>query len=154
MTTYASNTTVDSSRSRAEIERTLIRYGASGFMYGWDETQAVVGFIYKDRQVRFVLPLPDRKSKDFTHTVDHSRAGRHDASPEQRQRWRALALVVKAKLEAVEAGIVSFDQEFAMHFVLPNGQTVAEWVLPTIVTSYELGQVPRLALPESKGDNK
>ena len=159
MTTYASNTTVDSSRSRAEIERTLIRYGASGFMYGWDETQAVVGFIYKDRQVRFVLPLPDRKSKDFTHTVDHSRvrtATQQTARYEQavRQRWRALALVVKAKLEAVEAGIMSFDQEFAMHFVLPNGQTVAEWVLPTIVTSYELGQVPRLALPESKGDNK
>ena len=61
-----------------------------------------------------------------------------------RQRWRALALVIKAKLEAVEAGIVTFEEEFAMHMVLPNGQTVGEWVVPQINQAYELNQMPAL----------
>jgi hypothetical protein len=34
MARYASNTDVPSDRSRAEIERTLVRYGADEFMYG------------------------------------------------------------------------------------------------------------------------
>ena len=41
-----------------------------------------------------------------------------------RQRWRALNLAIKAKLEAVESGIVTFDQEFLAHIVGPSGQTV------------------------------
>lgn len=43
MTTYASQTTVSPDRSRAEIERTLSRYGATGFMYGWSDRGAISG---------------------------------------------------------------------------------------------------------------
>jgi hypothetical protein len=58
---YATSTKVGSDRSIAEIERTLMRYGARGFMYGRDEDRgaAVIAFKANDRQVRFVLPLPD-----------------------------------------------------------------------------------------------
>ena len=35
MTQFAASTTVSSNASREEIERTLIRYGAEQFMYGW-----------------------------------------------------------------------------------------------------------------------
>jgi hypothetical protein len=35
---YAANTEVSAEKSRAEIETVLRRYGATGFMYGWDET--------------------------------------------------------------------------------------------------------------------
>lgn len=45
-----------------------------------------------------------------------------------RQRWRALHLVVKAKLEAVESGITVFDDEFLAHIVLPDGGTVGRWM--------------------------
>ena len=153
MSTYAQSTTVDSGKSRAEIERTLARYGAEGFMYGWDRDRAIVGFVIAGRQVRFELPLPDRNAREFTHTP--SRGQRR--SPEQqeqayeqgvRQRWRALALVIKAKLEAVETGIVTFEQEFAMHFMLPSGQTVGQWVLPQLAKVYESGEMPAL-LPGS-----
>ena len=65
---YAENTQVAPDRSRAEIERTLARYGASSFMYGWEASQAVLGFVADDRRVKFVLPLPDRKSAEFTKT--------------------------------------------------------------------------------------
>lgn len=45
MTRYAETTTVTSDASRGEIERTLTRYGADGFMYGWDQSRAVLGFV-------------------------------------------------------------------------------------------------------------
>jgi len=149
MSTYAEKTSVDSGRSRAEIERTLSRYGATSFMYGWDGNQAIVGFVANDRQVKFTLPLPDKAAREFTHTP----ARQTKRTPTQveeayeqavRQRWRALALVIKAKLEAVEAGIVTFEQEFAMHMMLPNGETVGQWVIPQITKAYETGGMPAL----------
>lgn len=144
MSRYAENTSVGSDKSRAEIERTLARYGASSFMYGWDQDRAMVGFIANDRQVRFLLPMPNRDDREFTHTPargDRRSPAQAEQAYEQavRQRWRALALVIKAKLEAVEAGIVTFDEEFAMHFMLPNGRTVGEWVIPQLAHVYAGG---------------
>jgi len=146
---YAVDTSVTADRSRAEIERTLTRYGARGFMYGWDESQAVLGFVVGGRQVRFVLPMPDRQAKEFTHTPGKGllRSGQAaEAAYEQavRQRWRALALVIKAKLEAVEAGIVTFDDEFLAHLVLPTGETVAQAIGPNVAEAYRTGAVPQM----------
>ena len=147
MPTYASDTKVSSAQSRQEIERTLERYGADQFMYGWEEERAMVGFRASGRQVRFMLTMPDRNNRDFTH---HSRGARTaEAAAKQfeqavKQRWRALALVVKAKLEAVEAGITTFDEEFMAHIILPNGQTTADFMVPQIQRAYETGQMPPL----------
>lgn len=157
MSRYAESTSVSSESSRAEIERTLSRYGATQFMYGWDQKGAVVGFIADGRQVRFTLPLPDKTSREFTHTpakgLRRSPAAAEEAYEQGvRQRWRALALVIKAKLEAVQAGIVTFEQEFAMHYMLPNGQTFGEWASPQIEAVYDHGGVPAL-LPGSGSDD-
>lgn len=147
MPRYAADTDVTSDRSRTEIERTLQRYGADQFMSGWDDHRAVIGFRMANRHVRFNLPLPDRADDEFTLTP----TGR-DRSPTQalnewekacRQRWRALALVVKAKLEAVEAGISEFDDEFMAHLVLPDGSTVGEFMRPQVCAAYENGAMPR-----------
>lgn len=155
MPTYAQRTDVAPDRSRAEIERILTRWGARGFLYGWDETSAVLGFVVRDRQVRFVLPLPDRGSREFTHTKVRLERRTPAAAAEAyeqavRQRWRALALVIKAKLEAVEAGIVTFDQEFLAHLVLPSGETVGQAVAPAVERAYATGQTPAL-LPAYDG---
>jgi hypothetical protein len=145
---YAASTEVTSERSRAEIERTLTRYGASGFMYGWDESRAVLGFIARDRQVRFELPMPDRAA--FTRTPKtrqlRSPAAQAEAYEQAvRQRWRALALVIKAKLEAVQAGIVEFDQEFLAH-IMVGGQTVGEVLVPQLSAAIE-SHAPLALLP-------
>jgi hypothetical protein len=146
---YATSTDISSERSRAEIERTLARYGARQFMYGYDDSRALVMFAIAGRQVRFVLPMPDREAREFTHTP--SKGLRRDtdaqlAAYEQavRQRWRALNLVIKAKLEAVETGIVTFDVEFLAHIVLPDGSTVGESVIPGIEYAYQTNQMPEL----------
>ena len=147
MSTYAATTSVSTEQSRAEIERTLQRWGADQFMYGWDGDRAVIGFRASGRQIKFVIDLPDRNDREFTH---HSR-GRRTADAalkawEQacRQRWRALALVIKAKLEAVESGISEFESEFLAHIVLPNGSTVGDWVAPQIDVAYTTGQMPSM----------
>jgi hypothetical protein len=155
MTKYAADTSVPSDRSRAEIEKTLARYGASQFAYGWNQDNAMIGFVAEGRQVRFVLPMPDKTARQFTHTPGRNlvrTADQVEQVYEQavRQRWRALALVVKAKLEAVETGIVTFEQEFAMHMVLPNGSTVGEWVAPQIEEAYATGKMPPMLQIEGK----
>lgn len=145
MSRYAQKTTVPVERSRNEIEATLTRYGAQQFMYGWDAGGAMIAFVVatedgQKRTVRFHLPLPSRDEHRFTH---HSR-GRRTASAAEgeweqacRQRWRALALVVKAKLEAVESGIATFEDEFLAYIALPSGETVGNWLRPQLEVAYD-----------------
>lgn len=155
---YAANTSVSSAQSRMEIEETLSRYGATSFAYGWDDKgNAVVAFAMHGKQVRFLLPLPDKQSKEFTLT--RHRYPRQNSSSaaakawEQAtcQRWRALLLCIKAKLEAVEVGITEFDDEFLAHIMVPGqSMTVSQWLRPQLDEAYRLNNgapLPMLCLP-------
>lgn len=146
MTRYAATTNVSVEKSRNEIERTLRRFGADGFAYGWEGTKAAVSFRMSNRQVRFVLPLPERKEFLLTPTGQ----GRSDSAVEKaweqacRQRWRALKLVILAKLESIESGIEEFDQAFLAHIVLPDGTTTGAWMRTQIEQAYESGEMPSM----------
>jgi hypothetical protein len=154
MPTYAAGTDVPSDRSRAEIERTLKRFGATAFAYAWEGDQATIAFKMKDRQVRFRLPLPDPDNRAFTVTPTGKArsAVAAEAAYQQavRQRWRALALVIKAKLEAVEAGISTVEREFLADVLLPNGSTVGDWAGPQLREVYGRGEMPAL-MPGGSG---
>lgn len=147
---YAERTSVSVENSKADIERVLSKYGADQFMSGWQEGMAMVAFRMNGRHVRFLLPMPGQNEHRFTH---HSRGERTTSAAlkewEQacRQRWRALLLVVKAKLEACEAGITEFDDEFMAHIVLPSGETMGDRYKPQIALAYEQGDMPPL-LPD------
>jgi hypothetical protein len=145
---YASNTSVSAEKSRAEIERTLSRYGADQFMYGWSGDGAIIAFRMNERNIRFQLPMPDKA--DFTTTPRGRRrtaiAAEKEWEQATRQRWRALLLTVKAKLEAVEAGIAEFEDEFLAYIMLADGSTVSDLVRPQVAISYETGKMPQLAL--------
>lgn len=154
---YASQTEVSSSRSRDEIERTLERYGADQFLYGWQETDAVVRFRMEGRHVAFILPLPSKLDPTFTEYVSRGKlwartdeAARKLYEQAVRQRWRALALVIKAKLEAVECGITTFEDEFLANIVMPDGKLVSQHIRPAIASAYESGKMPPL-LPDYGG---
>jgi hypothetical protein len=148
MTRYAANTSVSTERTRREIERTLQRYGATSFAYGWEGNAALIGFQMTGRRVRFILPLPNRSDRRFTHTPTGYLRTKANAEKEYEQacraRWRALALVVKAKLEAVESGITTFEDEFLAHILLPDGRTYGEFAVPQIDAVYASGVMPRL----------
>ena len=145
MARYAAKTSVSVEKSKAEIERTLGRYGAEAFSYGWDQGRAIVGFRLNGKYVRFNLVLPQRTERQFTHTeaTDKERAPvQAEKAWEQacRSSWRALNLVIKAKLEAVETGITTFSEEFLAHLVLPNGETVGQNLIPQIEIGYADGK--------------
>ena len=157
MTRYAQNTSVSAFKSREEIERVLQRYGADQFMYGTETGRALVAFRMNGRQVKFILPMPDKEDREFTHTPAKGSRRSNDAQLEAwekacRQRWRALALVIKAKLEAVESGITEFDSEFLAHIVLPDGQTFGTWARPQLESAYSSGNMPPLLPDYSGGD--
>ncbi len=142
--TYAKGTEVPPEKSKAEIETILRRYGATKFMSGWDDQRAAIMFEASGRRVKFMLPLPDPADFVWTEagrrrTRDAQRAA-HEA--EVRRRWRALALAIKAKLEVVESGISTFEDEFMAHIVLPNGATVGEWLGPQVERAYLTGDMP------------
>ena len=147
MTRYAADTSVSQDKSRNEIEATLKRYGATSFMYASEEAAAMIGFRISGRMVKFVLQMPDPKAREFTHTPAKGMARSPSEAQKAweqagRQRWRALALVIKAKLEAVAAGITSIEDEFLAHTVLPDGSTVGQFMKPQIALAYERGSMP------------
>lgn len=146
---FAENTKVSAEQSRSEIEKTLTRYGADAFAYGTDGNQAMVQFRMRSRMVKFLVPLPDaaeyRKSPAGRSRTDLQ--VKEAVAQAARQRWRALLLAIKAKLEVVESGIATFDQEFLPYLMLPNGQTVGDVTLPQLEIAYSTGRMPRALLP-------
>jgi hypothetical protein len=153
MPTYAKDTDVTADRSRSEIEHTLERYGATGFAYGWadigDRRLMRIDFQIDGRHYRIVLPLPGQADTAFTHTpargLRRSPAEARAAWEQAvRQRWRALALWIKAVLEAQEAGITTIQEAMQPFTVLPSGQTAGEWLAPQIQRAYESGTMPAL----------
>jgi hypothetical protein len=143
---FAENTSVQVEKSRAEIERLLMRHRCTKFMSGVDNERhiATVQFQANNRIIRFEIALPNpadpahrkiknsylqRSSVGVTKLVEQT----------SRTRWRALLLVIKAKLESIESGIATFEDEFLAHIVLPNQQTVGQYIAPAVERMYETG---------------
>lgn len=120
---FADKTKVPVSRSREEIERRVTRSGATGFMSGWDSAAgtSVVAFILRGRQIKIEVPHDDDEA-------------------ELRRNWRVALLLIKARLELVDSGDSTVEQEFLAWMLLPNGQTVGQLAIPAI----EAGETPRL----------
>lgn len=151
MSIYAKNTSVAVEKSRAEIEMILARYGASAFAYATNEGNAMIQFVANDRRIMFVLQLPNPSDAKFTRwggkqygSLFSKERAIENWEQACRQKWRCLALTIKAKLEAVESGISLFEDEFLANIVMPDGKTVGYHVKPTIETAYKTGRVSNL----------
>jgi len=153
MRRYAQDTSVSTDKSISEIRNTVLRYGASEFMHAEGEAQAVIMFSMHDRRVMFRVNMPDPKSKAFTHTPGQGKLRTKEAAHQAweqacRARWRSLALVVKAKLEAVASGITEFETEFLGNIVMPGTSvTVGEFVKEDLRLAYEVGHMVPLLPP-------
>ena len=131
---YAANTNVGMAESRTEIEETVTRYGAEGFMSGWSNNSGVIAFDLKGHRIRLDISLPEPGRYNTTPTGRTRSGAQTQKAWDQgcRQCWRALALVVLAKLEAIEAGISTIEQEFLYNLMLPNGDTVGQRIVPNL----------------------
>lgn len=54
-TRYAESTEVPTERSKRAIEELLRQRGVEGYHTGWDQSRDVIEFMWKSRQIRFVL---------------------------------------------------------------------------------------------------
>lgn len=151
---YAKGTEVSVDKTRQEIERELLRFGADAFTSGFEFRRAFIMFRAKDRWIRLTLTLPSEDEPRFQKTEHRGLArdieGRlRLVDAERRRVWRSLALLVKAKLAAVADGIVEFEQEFLPHIVMADRQTVWERTRDTIAIEYQRGE-PQALLPSPK----
>lgn len=146
MTNYVRGASISCAAFRAEIQEMLTRYGATGFRYGWEEGRTAIAFTAGGRHFRFVLVLPGSTADPLQpRRTDPAAKPGEDAS---RQRWQKLSMLIRAKLEAVAAGVATFDEEFLAYMVLPGGGTVSQAVAPSIDAAYA---GTRTGLPGDRG---
>lgn len=132
MTRYAEKTKVPVSRSKAELEALITRFGATSFMSGMNGETAVIAFEAHGRRVVFRMQMPEPKPANAQET---------------RRRWRALTTTIKAKLVSVVDGIETFEEAFMAHVMMPDGLTVGEHVGPRIAQTYETQAMQPLLPP-------
>lgn len=146
MTRYAANTQVSPGRSRDEIERLLTRFGAEQFAYASQPDRAMIGFALKGRSYRIEIKIPAREEFARTETGKPRKESAAFQAWEQavREKWRALALLVKAKLVAIQNGDVTLEDEFLAWTLLPDGRTVGQAIAEPIDEAYRTGGMPAL----------
>lgn len=130
--TYAKGTDVSVDRSQQEIVRLLHRYKVETYAFGAERGRVQVMFEIEATPIRVGIPVPPRPVDE---KVLNKETGRYiQAIPrweqEVKECWRALVLLLKANLEAVERGIVTVQQAFMAYLVTGDGRTVGEVVLP------------------------
>lgn len=136
---FAGDTSVPIYKSKADIEALLMKYGAEGYHTGWQATagEAVgwdaIEFLWKGKQIRFRIPRSTEA--DIPRGVHNKVAY---LEQRDRQRWRVLMLVVKAKLEAVQSGVSIFEEEFMPFIVTASGRTIGEILIPKLTGSEPL----------------
>lgn len=148
---YAANTVVPVIQSITELDRLVSKYGASGFAFGRDDSSPVTRVMFKlnDRALQFEVTKPNLDDYRLTRqyqkrTIEQQRKL---ADTEERRRWRALILVVKALLVGVEDGVITMDDAFLAYMVIPgDGRTVGAWAAQQLADAYTKG-TPLQLLP-------
>jgi hypothetical protein len=113
------NTSVGAGRTKEQIESLLKKVGAIGFRwdsalpYGKEFNGGAVGF----EQLSAMIQWHSRKLA-FRLRIEY------DTERQQRQNLRALYWYLKAKIEAIEFGIVDLEQEFMPYMLAPSGRTL------------------------------
>lgn len=165
--TYAAKTTVTAERSRAELETLLQKHGATqrGIMVDDadpESSKAVILFQLDKKTFRLEVTLPTASEiwRDFkrplprgfrrwTHTQRDTWVTK-EVQQRSRERWRAILLVVKAKLEFIALGASTAEREFFGDLVLPDGRRLYAVVHPQLDAPAAPGAAtPPILLPPS-----
>jgi hypothetical protein len=131
---FAEHTKVPFSKTVQDILALLRKAGASQVGQYEEDKRLTIMFGMADRYVRF-------------------RVGWEDSERSQRQRGRALLLVIKAKLESVESGVETFEQAFLANVVMSDGQTVYERVSSDMQLEYDSGKPAMYLITRPRGQD-
>jgi hypothetical protein len=122
-------------KARAEIVKMLQGFGceAVGFMDNFDDHSVLLAFTHRKRQVQLRASAQGWAAM-FLKQNQWNRARRLP-----KEKWEKAALDqgliavnsilrdwIKGELTAIETGVLSFEQVFATHMMLPNGKPVME----------------------------
>ncbi|PTR05377.1 MULTISPECIES: hypothetical protein [unclassified Novosphingobium] len=137
---YAETTTVPFEKSMAEIVGIVRRAGAGQIIQAEGDGEFVIQFTLAERQIRFRLPLHTTYSGPAKSGNGRAIDGSKVLEQRNRQRGRALLLVIKAKLESVESGVETFEEAFLAHVVMSDGHTVYERISQGLALEYQQGR--------------
>jgi hypothetical protein len=129
---YAEGTKVPVENSRGEITGILAKHGCTHFASATEPRGDTIQFMLGGKSFRFFIERPtaddiyarDRKTSRNPNAVDWQAR----ADQEWRRRWRAHVLLIKAKLEFIEGGDTTLEQEFLPYAVMKDGRTVGELI--------------------------
>jgi hypothetical protein len=139
-TIYAHGTVVSVEKSKAELDALLGKHGATSRGVMSNDTEGLVYVFFEIAGSKYQISVPLPKLGDFPSKnsqppgwwgwTDGRRAEWRYKSWEQacRERWRAVVLMVKSKLEIVRIGMSTVQREFLSDLVLKNGRTVSEMI--------------------------
>jgi hypothetical protein len=135
MARYANKTIVPMIRSKQQIEKALRDFGIEEMFWGTSPRGDGIGFKYKGRIYRRNVTMPARDN--------YSTQSKYEQAV--RQRWRIMYMSLKMKLEEIEEGGISFEDQFLSMMALPDGSTVADFMaLPMNVNLLETAKMPKL----------
>lgn len=126
---YAIKTDVPVTRTKGEIEALCLKHGARAYATMNEEKSSAIAFEVRGLRLVFRLPLPN--------PLD---------GQDCRSRWRGLLLCLKAKFEAIERGVETFEEAFLSHVMAEDGRTVGDHAIPCL-KQIVAGSVPLLPPP-------
>lgn len=127
---YAVDTKVPVVKTKAEIDALCAKHGAKNIATLAEDKRAMIAFELRGLRILFRLPLPNASEQD------------------RRSRWRGLLLCMKAKFEAVNRGVETFEEAFLAHMMTPSGETIAEQAHGRL-EALAAGKVPLLPGPRA-----
>lgn len=129
---YAEGTAVTVMSSRGEITGILAKHGCQRFATGTEPNGDTLQFELGGKVFRFFIPKPTPESVRKRDAGNYSYPANVDwvakAEAEHRRVWRAHVLLIKAKLEFIDSGDTTLEQEFLPYAVLPDGRTVGDLI--------------------------
>lgn len=158
---YAEGTTVSVDTTHGEIKRLLKRYGCENFGLVEKPDVTAIQFILDGLPYRFVVEKPDLEgikqayyddkweNTSLSQTAIRNRMERMDwkkeVDAEERRRWRARLLWLKATLEFADSeGKDVLRAALMSQLVLPSGETMGQWSAKQLPEAYATGEMPPL----------
>lgn len=141
MTFYAEKTQVPISRSRVQIENELTRYGIQEYGIGHSPRGTGIIFRHNSKVYKMNVNEPNEDEFDTQQKLEQAK----------RSRWRLLLLCVKAKLNLIQSGQSSFEDEFLAYMALPDGSTMADFMkLPENIERLAKTKMPKMLMGDRK----
>jgi hypothetical protein len=146
---YAGDTSTSVANSKAEVERLLVRYGASAFAVTHDYAGGAlqVAFRIPDSaqrgaaQVPVQIPVSIKTVYAALYGDPPTNRVRHEKQMLQAERvaWRNLVLWLTAALATATIGLQTVTEAFFAHARLgPNGERVIDWAWAALDPSRQL----------------